>query len=143
MTDEVETGSESPVTEGRSPPQVLEFDHVYEALNHSRRRYLCYLLLGDTERSLADLATKIAVWENDVPENAVTEHQRERVYLSLYHAHVPKLVDEDVIAFDDGSETVTPAENADQVLTALEGMGETLDGAHGTHARGSGDDRDR
>lgn len=143
MTDEVEVGFENPVTEVRSPPQVLESDHVYEVLSHARRRYLCYSLLGDAEWTLTDLATKIAGWENDIPERAVTEQQREQVYIALYHAHVPKLVEQNVVAFDDASETVTPAENADQVLTALEGMGSALDSAQGTHARGSRDDGDR
>ena len=143
MTDEVETGFESPVTEARPPQQVPESDRVYEVLTHARRRYLCYSLLEDAERSLTDLATKIAGWENDVPERAVTERQRERVYIALYHAHVPKLVEEDVVAFDDASETVTPAENADRVLAALEGTGSALDGAQGTRGRDSGDDGDR
>lgn len=143
MTEKVDTDDESPPTEVPFPPEILELDHVYEVLSHSRRRYLCYSLLADSEWSLTDLATKIAVWENDVPEHAVTDHQRERVYVSLYHAHVPKLVEEGVIAFDEANETIAPAENADQVLTALEGAGASLDSRQETHARGemAGDDR--
>ncbi|WP_090307875.1 DUF7344 domain-containing protein [Natronorubrum texcoconense] len=117
------------------PREILELDHVYEALGHPRRRYLCYTLLEDANWSLIDLATKIAAWENDVPDHEVTDGQRERVYVSLYHAHVPKLVDEGVITFADESETITTAGNAEQVLTALAGMGATLDGAQETHAR--------
>ncbi|OYR38639.1 MULTISPECIES: hypothetical protein [unclassified Halorubrum] len=143
MTDEVETGFENPVTEVCSPQQMLESDHVYEVLTHARRRYVCYSLLGDAERSLTDLATKIAGWENDVPERAVTERQRERVYIALYHAHVPKLVEENVVAFDEASETISPAENADRVLAALEGTGSALDGDRRAHGRGSRDDGDR
>lgn len=131
------TGSESPSTGKMSPiREILDLDHVYEALGHPRRRYLCYSLLEDTRWSLPDLATKIAAWENDIPDHAVTENQRERMYVSLYHAHVPKLVDEGVIVFDDVNETVTPAENADQVLAALEGIGVGLDSTQETHARG-------
>lgn len=143
--DEVDTDSESPPAEVTSlPPQeILELDHVYKALGHSRRRYLCYSLLEDTQWSMTDLATKIAAWENDIPEHAVTEHQRERVHVSLYHAHVPKLVDEGVITFDDVNETITPAENADQVLAALEGMGASLDSKQETHARGDMDDQEQ
>lgn len=140
----VDPGSESPRSEcHRSPSQeVLELDHVYEALCHPRRRYLCYSLLESTQWSLTDLATKITAWEDDVPDHVVTERQRERVYVSLYHAHVPKLVSEDVIAFDDVNETITPAENADQVLAALEGVGTSLDGSQETYARGEMDDRE-
>jgi len=124
------------------PPQdVLEVEPVYEALGHPRRRYLCYTLLEDTEWSLADLAMKVAAWENDVPERDVTDSQRDEVYVSLYHSHVPKLVGEGVIAFDEATETVTPAEHAEQVMAALEGMGASLDSRQETHARGEMDDR--
>jgi hypothetical protein len=150
MTDDstrgevADTGSETPPTGDRFPAQeILELDHVYEALGHPRRRYLCYSLLEDTQWSLTDLATTIAAWENDVPEHEVAANQRERVYVSLYHAHVPKLVDEGVIAFDDATETITPAENADQVLAALEGVGASLDSTQETHARGDTGDEER
>lgn len=109
---------------------------MYQALGHPRRRYLCYTLLEDTEWSMTELATKIAAWESDVPDHAVTEDQREEVYVSLYHVHVPKLVDEGVIAFDEATGTITAAEHAQQVLTTLEGMGASLDSRQEAHARG-------
>ncbi|PSQ08017.1 hypothetical protein BRC97_01140 [Halobacteriales archaeon QS_6_71_20] len=118
------------------PRDILDIEPVYEALGHSRRRYLCYTLLEDTEWSLTDLATKIAAWENDVPDHATTEAQREAVYVSLYHAHVPKLVDEGVVAFDDATETITTAEHTEQVLSALRGIGASLDSDQEHHARG-------
>lgn len=118
------------------PSSILEIEPVYEALGHPRRRYLCYTLLENTEWSLTDLATKIAAWENDVADHAVTEDQREEVYVALYHAHVPKLVDEGVIAFDEETEQISTAEHAEQVFAALEGMGATLDSKQETHARG-------
>lgn len=62
------------------------------------------------------------------------------MYVSLYHAHVPKLVDEGVITFDDATETITAAENAAQVLTALEGMGASVNNTQETHARSEMDD---
>jgi hypothetical protein len=135
-SDEKIKSDASAPADGQLPPRdILDIDPVYEALAHSRRRYLCYTLLEDTEWSLTDLARKIAAWENDVPDHAVTEDQREAVYISLYHAHVPKLVDEDVIAFDDVTETITTAEHAEQVLTALEGIGASLDSTQEHHAR--------
>ena len=140
MSDQVDTVFEGPPTEIHSTPQVLELDHVYEVLGHSRRRYLCYSLLGDTRWSLTDLATRIAVWENDLSEDEVTESQRKRVYVSLYHAHVPKLVENGVIEFDDEEETIRPAENAEQALNALEGIGSSVDADQETHAGGGSDD---
>ncbi|MFC4988055.1 DUF7344 domain-containing protein [Saliphagus infecundisoli] len=67
-------------------PDHLEIDHVYEALGHPRRRYLCYTLLEDAEWSLPGLATKIAAWEDGVSTDAVTDARRDQVYVSLYHA---------------------------------------------------------
>lgn len=142
--ENIETNSEDSIQadDHSLSPDILEIDHVYEALGHPRRRYLCYTLLESQEWSLTDLATKITAWENEIPEYEVTADQREWVYISLYHAHVPKLVDEDIIAFDDRTETISTAENAAQVLTALEGMGASLDSAQEKHARDDMDDQE-
>ncbi|WP_418286028.1 DUF7344 domain-containing protein [Halorubrum sp. DTA46] len=138
---ETDTGSESPSSEGQEiPVEVLELAHVYEALSHPRRRYLCYSLLEDTRRSLRELARNIAAWENEIPEDAVTDSQQQRVYVSLYHVHVPKLADDGVVWFDAASETVTAARNAEQVLAALEGIGGSLDSPREAHARSDQDD---
>lgn len=128
----------------KSPPAeaILELDHVYQALAHPRRRYLCYTLFEDTEWSLSELASKIAAWENDMSEHAVTGCQRTQVYVALYHIHVPKLVDEGVITFDETAEVITAAEDATQVLQALQGMGATLDTAQETHAQSEIDDQE-
>jgi len=149
MDDESESGTNSAPealvdlpTDYRPPKEILEINSVYEALYHPRRRYLCYTLFEDTEWTLTDLAVKIVAWENDIPEHAVTDHQRQQVYAVLYHAHVPKLVDEGVVTFDDVSETITPAEHTEQVLTALQGVGASLDGLQETHARGEMDDEE-
>lgn len=73
-------------------------------------------------------------------ERAVTDEQRERVYVSLYHTHVPKLVDEGVVAFDESARTITWAEHTEQVLRALEGIGTSVDSKQESHARGEMDD---
>ncbi|MBV0923070.1 hypothetical protein KTS45_02560 [Halomicroarcula limicola] len=123
-------------------PEMLELDYVYSALAHPRRRYLCYTLMEETEWSLTDLAVKIAAWENKIPEGAVTDDQRDDVYVSLYHAHVPKLVAEEVLTFDEDRERISTDENAEQVLHALNGMGAHLDSKQETHARGEMDDQE-
>lgn len=134
--------SVSRVFDGPLPPrEILEADEIYDALCHRRRRYLCYTLLEDTEWSLTDLATKVAAWERDVPEHEVPARQRERVYTALYHVHVPKLVDLGVVTFGGATDTITAAENAEQVLAALEGIGTSVDVRQEDHARGEMDDR--
>lgn len=139
--DDVRIGSEGEPPGGDVPArEILELDHVFDALSHPRRRYLCYTLLEDTEWSLTELAAKIAAWENDVPEHAVSDQQRERTYVSLYHAHVPNLVEDGIVSFEGETESITAGENAAQVLTALRAMGASLDATQEAHARGEMDD---
>lgn len=111
--------------------ELLEVDHVHGSRAHPRCRCLCYALLEDTECTLTDLSTETAAWENEIRGHAVTDHQRKPVYISLYHGHVPKLIEEDIITFDEATEIGTPAENAEQVLAALEGIGDRLDSSQG------------
>lgn len=145
MSDENTPNSERPPDtvsseEQTLSPDLLEIDHVYEALSHPWRRYLCYTLHEANEWSLTDLATKTAAWEHKIPEHEVTDRQREQVYISLYHVHVPKLVDEGVILFDEATEMIAAADHADQVLSALNGIGASLDVEQEIHARGEMDE---
>ncbi|MCU4801705.1 hypothetical protein OB920_15100 [Halobacteria archaeon HArc-gm2] len=91
--------------------------------------------LTRTEWSLAELAKQIATWEYDCPEHAVETELWKPIYVSLYHAHVPRLVDEGVVAFDEETELVRAAENLDQVRRALEGIGTSIDAEQESHAR--------
>lgn len=104
-------------------------------MGHPRRRYLCYTLYENDEWTLPELAEKIAAWENDVPVAAVTEDQLRDVYVSLYHAHVPKLVEIGVITFDEKRELIRADQHAEQVLAALEGIGGSVDSNQEVHAR--------
>ena len=118
------------------PADILELEFVYEALAHPRRRYLCYSLLSSSRWTLTDLATKLVAWERDIPEKGVAEVDRNEMYVSLYHAHVPKLVELDIVEYDTGGEElITAGANAPQVLAALEGAGASIDAFQETHAR--------
>lgn len=123
------------------PEEVLELDYLFEALAHSRRRYLLYSLLADTEWSLSDLATKIAAWEQEVPASAVQSEDHDAMYVSLYHSHVPLLEELDVIEFSRPAEIIRSGPNAPQVLAALEGVGASVDAGQEAHARSDCDDR--
>lgn len=116
-----------PPNEELPSPKLLELDHVYEAMANARRRYLCYRLPETKERSLDALATEIAAWENGIAEEDVTADQHTRVYIALYHNHAPKLAAEEIVVFDEATETVRPGPNATQVRTALRAMGANED----------------
>lgn len=126
--------------EGASP-LYLELDHVFEALGHPRRRYLMYTMLEETEWSLRELARKVASWEQDLPVEALAEEEIESMYVALYHNHVPKLVEDDIVRFSETDETVKAGSNAEQVLKALEGVGGMVDSDQEVHARGTPHER--
>lgn len=123
-----------------SAPSVLDLDHVFEALGHPRRRYVLYTLLEDPEVSLRELASKVAAWENEVPAGALPEEDIDRVHIALYHSHVPKLAEDDIVEFSEADETVKRASNAGQVLAVLESAGGSTDSGQEAHARSDHDE---
>lgn len=145
MGDELERASEGEVQRdvdeilrGIQPPpeEVLELEFVYQALAHPRRRYVVYSLLSETRWTLTELATKLVSWEGDVPEDQVAPGHCDDAYVSLYHAHVPKLIDLDIVRYaGEDDEVIVAAGNAPQVLAVLEGAGASIDVAQETHAR--------
>jgi putative alpha-1,2-mannosidase len=121
---------------------ILELDYVFQSVAKARRRYLLYALQSETEWSVTELATKVAAWETDTSEADVPQEEINRMYASLYHSHIPKLVDERVIEFDGERETIHPGEYAEQVLGALAGAGASLDSRQEIHARREMDDEE-
>lgn len=115
--------------------EVLTATQVYTLLSHSRRRYLCYALADGEERRLGDIAERVAAWERDQPVAAVTSSERERVYTSLYHVHVPKLAAKQVTVFDSDAGEIRSDANIEQVLLALEAICTSRDASQETHAR--------
>ena len=69
-------------------------------------------------------------------ERAVNDRQRTQVYVALYHSHIPKLVDAEIITFEEMAEMITAAENATQTVQAFQAMDTTLDATQETHAQG-------
>lgn len=102
-----------------APRIVGDSSLLDELLGHARRRYVCDALLLDSEWSLDDLATSITAWEKQIPEGEVSRAEREQVYVSLFHAHVPKLVERGMVSFDPVSETVSTTETGERVLRRL------------------------
>lgn len=81
-------------------------DELFEILSNSRRRHLIYYLFeAGGEMSLTRLATKIAAAEDGTDESEVTADERQRVYISLYQTHLPKLEAGRVVSYD-GDERV-------------------------------------
>jgi len=115
---------------------VLELDGVFAALGHPRQRYLLYTLVRDAgDKTLTELAEKIVAWEQDKPISKVSDDERTRVEVSLYHSHVPKLADLGVLEYQEGENIIVRARNTEQVQAVLGGAGGTTDSQQEAHAR--------
>lgn len=82
-------------------------DRWFELLASRRRRYVLHVL-GTYEEpiTLADLADEVAIREYDGPITDISADAVLRIYLSLYHSHVPKLSEAGLVAYDQEADTV-------------------------------------
>ncbi|ELY57462.1 DUF7344 domain-containing protein [Natronolimnohabitans innermongolicus] len=102
----------------------LEPDDIYHILQTSRRRHVLeYLRIGDEPMTLRTLAERIAAREHGTTVENLTSSQRQRVYISLYQSHLPKLDTRGIVEYDKDRGTVesTPlAAEFDPYLTGLD-----------------------
>jgi DNA-binding transcriptional ArsR family regulator len=83
-------------------------DELFQILSNSRRRHIIYYLAEAGEPlSLNRLATKIAAAESGTPEAEITSEERQRVYISLYQTHLPKLEEGGIVSYDEDERTVS------------------------------------
>lgn len=95
---------------------TLSQDTVFSLLSNARRRYVLYYLRDrGGKTSINELATQIAVWENDMPEEELSDQDVKRVYVSLYQTHIPKLEDWGIVTYDGDSGTVELTDRAGEV----------------------------
>ena len=89
---------------------------ICDCLSRSRRRYTLRHLKG-TEKpmALADLAEEIADWESETPKAEITDETAKEVYMSLYHNHVPKLADADLVQYNQERDTVELSEYPEEL----------------------------
>lgn len=86
-------------------------DRAFHLLQNPRRRAVFRFLLDHPHRrefGMGDLAEIVAAWENDTTIDQLTPDQRQRVYVSLYQSHLPKLDANDVIDYDKTAGRVEP-----------------------------------
>jgi hypothetical protein len=94
---------------------------VFEMLSNERRRYVVhYLLDAGEEAELRDLARTVAAWENDKAPDEITSQERKRVYNALQQAHLPRMNDAGLVAFDASRGTVSAADDLADLQVYLE-----------------------
>ena len=78
-----------------------DLDELYHTLAHQRRRFVLFCLsMHDKSCTLADIASEVASQEQDIPITDIPSEEVERVHLSLYHVHVPKLAEANLVEYD-------------------------------------------
>lgn len=89
----------------------LDRDEIFHVLQcQRRRRVIRYLLTHEGTAEMSDIAEHIAAAENDKTVAALRSEERQRVYIALYQAHLPKMDDVGVIEYEQSRGNVTPTE---------------------------------
>lgn len=115
MTDDSD-GSTAIAHPKSSNEESLAMDRVFDALAHQRRRHVLHCLRNyDQTMALADLADEVSVRENETAITEISAEEVKRVYISLYHTHIPKLQDVGVVEYSQERDTVTLLDTADQL----------------------------
>lgn len=95
-------------------------DEQFAALAHRYRRSVIYFLRKyETPMALADLTDELVWRETDrVPSSKPDE--RERLYSSLYHTHLPKLAAAGLANFDAESKLVSLGSDVEAAASLLD-----------------------
>jgi hypothetical protein len=100
----------SAIEEYRTADRPVSLDALFDLLADFRRRTAFLTLCSHGDLSLPDLADEVAVAERGETLLEIDPDEVLRVYLSLYHRHVPKLADEGLVAYDQDDDYVTLTE---------------------------------
>lgn len=120
---EIDCQSASRDTETADHQDPLEPDDIYHLLQTRRRRdVLRYLHADDGRVRLRELAEQIAAWEAETTVENLTSSQRQRVYISLYQTHLPKLDTHGIIEYDKDRGTIEPTPRVSELVPYLTGL---------------------
>ncbi|AEH38768.1 DUF7344 domain-containing protein [Halopiger xanaduensis] len=114
-----------------SNSSTLSEADIFDVLSDPRRRHVVRVLERQGGAvSLDTLARRVAAAENDIRLEAVSYHQRKRVYTALQQGHLPTMDDCGVIAFDSDRGIITPTDglaDVERYLSAVHGDGRSWD----------------
>ncbi|SEO22561.1 hypothetical protein SAMN04487948_101195 [Halogranum amylolyticum] len=86
----------------------LSTDALFQILGNSRRRFIIrHLYRTNDPVDLKELARLIAAEEEGTTPEALTDEERQRVYVSLYQTHLPTLTESGLIEYDESERTLS------------------------------------
>jgi len=84
-------------------------EDTFDVLSNRRRREaLRRLAAHDEPMALADLADEVTVAERGAPITDIPAEAVKRVYITLYHTHVPRLENVGFVRYDQERDLVVP-----------------------------------
>lgn len=104
---------------GPAPPRSKLFSVL---ANRHRRNVLRHLKRSETPVTLADLTDELIHPKTESSPTAIQE-ERERLRLSLYHCHLPKLEASNLVSFDANEKLIHLSEYADELPLDVVRMG--------------------
>lgn len=105
-----------------SPQQVesLAPETVFQLLSHSIRLGLLECLNDyDQTLALADASEEIACAVEDKPVQDIDAESIKRIYMSLYHSHIPQLEVHDIVHYNQERDLVALTDRGHQLAEYL------------------------
>lgn len=94
--------------EGGRQPELL--DEALQVLAERRRRLTLRVVREHDEAlTLPDVADEVAVRENGCPLTELSGETVAEIYISIYHDHLPRLVELGLLEYDQRRDLVSPA----------------------------------
>ncbi len=81
---------------------------------------LRYLREAEEPVRLRELAEQVAAWEQGTTVDELTSDERQRVYISLYQSHLPKLDNHGIVDYDKDRGRVEPTSRTSLLDSYLE-----------------------
>lgn len=111
--------SQSP--HARQTSDAHAVDVLFDVLADSRRRYTLECLCEfQTPMALADLAGEVASREQERPVPAIPAEEVKQVYTSLYHVHIPKMADANIVEYTREQDMVVLTPDSEQIEPFVE-----------------------
>lgn len=85
--------------------------------HHHRREVLTILRTRNQPLALADLATELVRQLENVSDETEAKRQAKQLQVELYHCHIPKLTDAELVESDPALKTVEATKKANDIDT--------------------------
>lgn len=99
----------------------VETDAAFETLADSRRRFVLVCLEEyATPMALSDVVDELATREHEASIAEVPPREVQSIYLSLYHKHIPQMVDTGVVEYSQERDAVVLTESGSELTSTVD-----------------------